>query len=332
MKTALITGISGQDGSYLAELLLFKGYFVHGIVRRSSSVNTQRIAHLLTDPPAEGCRLFLHRGDITDALRIRELVDRIKPDEIYHLAAQSHVAVSFEMPIYTTETIVNGTLNVLEAIRQSGLPIRMYQASSSEMFGKSPAPQNEKTEFRPQSPYAIAKVHAHQMCQHYRDAYGIFVCCGILFNHESPRRGEGFVTRKITRAATRIKMGLQDKLYLGNLTTFRDWGFAGDYVKAMWQMLQREWCGDFVIATGRSESVQTALHMVFNKLGMSPHEYVKTDENQYRPTDIYKLQGDFSKAFTTLGWKPETTLEQLVDMMIKSDMKLAEREAAQCST
>lgn len=326
---ALITGITGQAGSYLAELLLSKGYAVHGILRRSSSFNTGRIDHLYADPHTEGCRLFLHRGDITDGPRIRELVDKIKPDELYNLAAQSHVAVSFEEPIYTTETIVNGTLNVLEAIRSSGLPIKMYQASSSEMFGSSPAPQDEDTPFKPRSPYACAKVAAHHLCQHYQEAYGMFICCGILFNHESPRRGENFVTRKIIRAATRIKLGLQSNLYLGDLAPRRDWGFAGDYVKAMWAMLQQEWCDDFVIATGRSERIDWALNYVFGKLGIDPQEQASRivfDERQVRPTDVMFLLGDSSKAARVLGWEPETSLEQLLDMMIESDMRLAKNE------
>lgn len=320
MPTALITGISGQSGSYLAEFLLEKGYAVFGVVRRHSHAETQstRIEHIRH-------RLNLVYGDMTDAIGLARIVRDIQPDEVYNLAAQSHVGVSFQQPVYTTASIVEGTLNLLEACRGTGA--KFYQASSSEMFGNSPAPQNESTPFDPQSPYAVAKVAAHYFAQHYRKAYGMFVCCGILFNHESPRRGETFVTRKITRAATRIRAGLQSELRLGNLDAQRDWGFAGEYVEAMWRMLQHREPDDFVIATGKTTSVRAFLETVFKRCGLNHDEYVRHDERFMRPSEVNCLLGDASKARDVLGWEPKVGLEQLVEMMVEADAELASDEA-----
>ncbi len=326
-KRALITGITGQDGSYLAEFLLAKGYEVHGLIRRSSSFNTSRIEHLYQDPHEENARLFLHHGDMTDAGGLSRLLGRIQPDEVYHLAAQSHVRVSFDQPVYTADVDALGTLRMLEAIRELPEPPRFYQASSSEMFGNTPTrPQNELTPFYPRSPYACAKVFSHHQTINYREAYGLFACSGILFNHESPRRGETFVTRKITRAATRIKEGLQDKLYLGNLDAKRDWGFAGDYVEAMWLMLQQPAADDFVIATGEVHSVQEFVEAAFNLVGLNWQDHVEHDPRYLRPTETDYLQGDASKARRVLGWQPSVTFEALVTMMVEADWVLAKEE------
>jgi GDPmannose 4,6-dehydratase len=326
-KKALITGITGQDGSYLAELLLAKGYIVHGIVRRSSSFNTDRIEHLYRDPHIPNTKLFLHYGDLVDGMGLREILTRVRPDEIYNLGAQSHVKVSFDQPVYTVATDALGTMNLLEAIRDTGLPIRFYQASSSEMYGKVvERPQTEKTPFYPRSPYACAKVYSYWQTLNYRESYGIYACNGILFNHESPRRGETFVTRKITRAATRIKEGLQSKLYLGNLDSKRDWGFAGDYVEAMWLMLQQEKAEDFVIATGETRSVKEFLEEVFGHLGMDWQKYVEQDKRYFRPAEVDFLLGDASKAKRILGWTPKITFKGLAKMMTEADWKLAKRE------
>lgn len=327
-KKALITGITGQDGSYLAELLLSKGYEVHGLVRRSSTFGTERIEHLYRDPHLPDTRLFLHYGDLTDGPSLRHVLSMVQPDEVYNLGAQSHVRVSFDQPVYTVETAGVGTLLLLEAIRDTGRPIRFYQASSSEMYGLvAEIPQRETTPFHPRSPYACAKVFAHWQTINYREAYGLFGCCGILFNHESPRRGETFVTRKITRAATRIKLGLQDKLYLGNLEAKRDWGFAGDYVEAMWRMLQQDQPDDYVIATGQTHSVREFLDEAFGYLDLDWREYVVQDPRYLRPAEVDLLLGDASKARQRLGWEPRVTFRELVRMMVDADMKLAEREA-----
>ena len=319
MKKALVTGISGQDGSYLAELLLGKGYEVHGIVRRSSSFNTERLDAIYQDPHVPDYRLRLHYGDLEDGSALAALVAKIAPDEIYNLAAQSHVRVSFDIPEYTASTVAMGTLRLLEAVRERGRACRFYQASSSEMFGSSPPPQSETTAFQPRSPYACAKVFAHQLCQNYRDAYGLFICCGILFNHESHRRSIPFVTRKITRAAARIKHGLDKKLYLGNLDAKRDWGFAGDYVQAMWLMLQQDAPDDYVIATGESHSVRDVLDVAFATLGLDWQQFVELDKRYLRPTEVDHLCGDASKARAKLGWKPTVTFRELIEMMVKAD-------------
>jgi GDPmannose 4,6-dehydratase len=319
VKKALVTGISGQDGSYLAELLLGKGYEVHGIVRRSSSFNTERLDAIYQDPHVPDYRLRLHYGDLEDGSALASLVAKIAPDEIYNLAAQSHVRVSFDIPEYTASTVAMGTLRLLEAVRERGRACRFYQASSSEMFGSSPPPQSETTAFQPRSPYACAKVFAHQLCQNYRDAYGLFICCGILFNHESHRRSIPFVTRKITRAAARIKHGLDKKLYLGNLDAKRDWGFAGDYVQAMWLMLQQDAPDDYVIATGESHSVRDVLDVAFATLGLDWQQFVELDKRYLRPTEVDHLRGDASKARAKLGWKPTVTFRELIEMMVKAD-------------
>jgi GDPmannose 4,6-dehydratase len=326
-KKALITGITGQDGSYLAELLLGKGYVVHGIVRRSSSFNTERIEHLYRDPHNPEARLFLHYGDLVDGTGIREILTRVRPDEVYNLGAQSHVRVSFDQPVYTVQTDALGTINLLEAIRDTGLPTRFYQASSSEMYGKVvETPQTEQTPFYPRSPYACAKVYSHWQTVNYRESYGLFACNGILFNHESPRRGETFVTRKVTRAATRIKEGLQDKLYLGNLEAKRDWGFAGDYVAAMWLMLQQPQPDDFVVATGETHSVREFLDEVFGQLGLDWKRHVEIDPRYFRPAEVDLLLGDAAKARQVLGWKPGVTFKTLAKMMTEADWELARRE------
>ncbi len=326
MKKALITGITGQDGSYLVELLLQKGYAVWGIIRRSSSFHTGRIDHLYKDPH-ERPRLRLIYGDLTDGGNLSSIISDVQPDEVYNLGAQSHVRVSFDMPIYTVNTDALGTLRLLEAIRSSKKPIRFYQASSSEMYGKAvETPQTEKTPFYPRSPYGCAKVYSFWQTVNYREAYGLFACNGILFNHESPRRGETFVTRKITRAATRIKLGLQDKLYLGNLDAKRDWGFAGDYVETMWLMLQQKKSDDYVIATGESHSVREFLDEVFGYLELDWHKYVEVDPRYFRPSEVDYLQGDPSKAKKVLGWQPKVTFKGLAKLMTDADMKLAESE------
>lgn len=326
MKKAFITGITGQDGSYLAEFLLNKGYEVHGLIRRSSSFNTGRIDHLYHDFHTPDTRLFLHYGDLSVSGQLMDLLHSIQPDEIYHLGAQSHVRVSFDMPEYTGDVTGLGTLRVLEAIRKTGIKTKFYQASSSEMFGAASPPQSENTIFQPRSPYAAAKVYAYYIVQNYRDAYGLFATNGILFNHESPRRGETFVTRKITRAATQIKLGLKNKLFLGNLEAKRDWGFAGDFVEAMWLMLQQEKPDDFVIATGETHSVREFTEKVFSKLGLDYNKYVSVDPRYFRPTEVDVLLGDASKAKKALAWKPKVTFDALIDMMIATDMELAKKE------
>jgi GDPmannose 4,6-dehydratase len=326
-KKALITGITGQDGSYLSELLLEKGYEVHGVVRRSSSFNTDRIEHLYCDPHDPEARLFLHYGDLVDGTGLREILTRVRPNEVYNLGAQSHVKVSFDQPVYTVQTDALGTINLLEAIRDTGLPVRFYQASSSEMYGKVvEKPQTERTPFYPRSPYACAKVYSFWQTVNYRESYGMFACNGILFNHESPRRGETFVTRKITRAATRIKEGLQNKLYLGNLDSMRDWGFAGDYVEAMWLMLQQEKPDDYVVATGETHRVREFLGEVFEYLDLDWKQYVEVDPRYFRPAEVDFLLGDPSKAKRILKWEPKVTFKVLAQMMTESDWKLARRE------
>ena len=326
MKRAFLTGITGQDGSYLAELLLNKGYEVHGLIRRASTFNTDRIDHLYRDFHDPNAKLFLHYGDLNVSGQLMDLLHSIAPSEIYHLGAQSHVRVSFDMPEYTADITGLGTLRILEAIRKTGIKTKFYQASSSEMFGAAPPPQNEKTIFQPRSPYAAAKVYAYYIALNYRDAYGIFATNGILFNHESPRRGETFVTRKITRAATQIKLGLKDKLYLGNLEAKRDWGFAGDYVEAMWLMLQQDKPDDFVVATGETYSVREFVERVFAKLNLDYNKHVVVDKQYFRPTEVDVLLGDSTKARKILGWKPKVSFDKLVDMMIAADLELAKKE------
>lgn len=319
----MITGITGQDGSYLAEFLLQKGYEVHGIIRRASTFNTKRIDHLVLDPH-EKTNLFLHFGDLSDAGQITNIIYNIEPDEIYNLAAQSHVRVSFDMPEYTGDISGLGMTRLLEAVRQSCINTKVYQASSSEMFGNSPPPQNENTPFRPRSPYAAAKVYAYWMTVNYREAYNLFACNGILFNHESPRRGETFVTRKITMAAARIKLGVQNKLYLGNLDAKRDWGYAKDYVEAMWLMLQQDEPDDYVIATGKTHSVREFLEETFNYLDLNWRNHVEIDPKYFRPTEVDSLAGDSSKARKKLGWKPDVGFEELVKLMVDADLKKEE--------
>ena len=326
MKKAFITGITGQDGSYLAQLLLEKGYEVHGLIRRSSTFNTDRIDHLYRDSHEPDAKLFLHYGDLSVSGQLMDMLAAINPDEIYHLGAQSHVRVSFDMPEYTGDITGLGTLRILESIRKTGIKTKFYQASSSEMFGAAPPPQNEKTPFQPRSPYAAAKVYAYYVAKNYRDAYGMFATNGILFNHESPRRGETFVTRKITRAATQIKLGIRDKLYLGNLEAKRDWGFAGDFVEAMWLMLQQEKPDDYVIATGETHSVREFAEKVFAKLDLDYSRYVAVDPRYFRPTEVDVLLGDASKAKKALNWQPKVTFDQLVDMMVAADLELAKKE------
>lgn len=319
MKKAIVTGVTGQDGSYLAELLLAKGYEVHGIVRRSSSFNTERIDGIYQDPHASDYRLRLVYGDLEDGSALSNLIKRVRPDEIYNLGAQSHVRVSFDMPEYTASTVAMGTLRLLEALRELGPSCRFYQASSSEMFGAAPAPQSETTPFQPRSPYACAKVFAHQLCQNYRDAYGLHISCGILFNHESERRGIPFVTRKITRAAARIKHGLESKLFLGNLDAKRDWGYAPDYVEAMWLMLQQDTPDDYVIATGESHTVRECLDVAFGQLDLDWRRYVEIDPRYLRPTEVDHLLGDASKARARLGWKPKVMFTELISRMVRAD-------------
>ena len=325
MKKALITGITGQDGSYLAELLLGKGYEVHGLIRRASTFNTGRIDHIYQDPHLPGTRIFLHYGDLSDGSQLTNLLYSLQPDEIYHLGAQSHVMVSFEMPEYTGDTTGLGTIRLLEAVRKSGNRTRFYQASSSEMFGKvQEIPQRELTPFYPRSPYGVSKVYAYWITVNYREAYNLYGCNGILFNHESPRRGETFVSRKITKAAARIKLGLDKEVYLGNLDAKRDWGYAGDYVEAMWLMLQQEDPEDYVIATGETHSVRDLLDLAFGHLDLDWKQYVKIDERYYRPTEVDLLIGDATKAKRKLGWEPKVNFKELIIMMVEADLQ-AER-------
>jgi GDPmannose 4,6-dehydratase len=321
MTKALITGITGQDGSYLAELLLDKGYEVHGIIRRASTFNTGRINHLYKDPHVNGVRLFLHYGDIADSTNLIKLLYRIQPNEVYHLAAQSHVRVSFDIPEYTGDVTGLSTVRILEAIRQTGVESKFYQASSSEMFGRvRETPQCETTPFYPRSPYGAAKLYAHSVTVNYRESYDMFACSGILFNHESPRRGETFVTRKITRAAARIKAGLQQNLYLGNLEAQRDWGYAKEYVEAMWLMLQQDNPDDYVIATGKTHSVKEFLEEAFSYLDLDWQDYVEFDAKYVRPAEVDVLIGDASKAKRVLGWEPKMTFKQLVRLMVDADI------------
>jgi len=325
MKKALITGITGQDGSYLAEFLLSKGYDVYGIIRRSSSFNTERIDPIYQDPHVPNANLHLVYGDLNDASSLNKILRTIRPDEIYNLGAQSHVRVSFDIPEYTAEVTGVGTVRLLEAIRESGLNPKFYQASSSEMFGKvQEIPQRETTPFYPRSPYAAAKIYAHWITVNYREAYNLFTCNGILFNHESPRRGETFVSRKITKAAARVKLGVQSELYLGNLDAKRDWGFAGDYVQAMWLMLQQEIPDDYVIATGETHSVRDLLDLAFGRLDLDWQQYVKIDPRYYRPTEVDLLIGDAGKARKKLGWEPKVSFKELVTIMADADLE-AER-------
>lgn len=344
MKKALITGITGQDGSYLTELLLAKGYEVHGIIRRSSTFNTDRIEHLYKDPHEDDVKMFLHYGDLNDSSSLNKIVSNIKPDEIYNLAAQSHVRVSFDVPEYTGEIVGLGTIRILEAIRSAEIKTKFYQASSSELYGKvKEVPQTEETPFHPRSPYACAKAYAYYITQNYRESYDIFACNGILFNHESPRRGETFVTRKITKAAAMIKLGLQDCLYLGNLSAKRDWGFAGDYVEAMWLMLQQDKPDDFVIATGESYSVKYFAEKAFNYLDIelewsgegideigidkkTGKEIIKIDPKYFRPSEVDLLLGNPQKAKDILKWTPKTSIDELVKMMVDSDFKILSKK------
>ncbi|MFB8790261.1 MAG: GDP-mannose 4,6-dehydratase [Potamolinea sp.] len=326
-KKALITGITGQDGSYLSELLLEKGYEVHGIYRRTSTFNTDRIDHIYVDPHSPDARLFLHYGDLTDGVTLRRILELVKPVEIYNLGAQSHVRVSFDSPEYTVDSVGMGTLRLLEAIRdyrhRTEIDVRFYQAGSSEMFGKvQEVPQNETTPFYPRSPYACAKLYAHWQTVNYRESYGMFACNGILFNHESPRRGETFVTRKITRAIARIVAGQQKKLFLGNLDSKRDWGYAKDYVKAMWLMLQQDEPDDYVVATGKTHSIREFLDISFNYVNLNWQDYVEFDERYLRPTEVDLLIGDPTKADQKLGWKPTVTFEQLVALMVEADLRV----------
>jgi GDPmannose 4,6-dehydratase len=327
-KRALITGISGQDGSYLAELLLEKGYEVHGIVRRSSSFNTDRIDHLYHDPHEQGVRLFTHYGDLADATALVKLLYELQPDEVYNLGAQSHVRVSFDIPEYTFDVTGAGTVRLLEAIREAGVSPRFYQASSSEMFGVAPPPQNEETPFHPRSPYGVAKVAAYWATVNYREAYEMFAVNGILFNHESPRRGETFVTRKITRAVARIAAGMQDKLYLGNLEAQRDWGYAPDYVEAMWMMLQADEPDDFVIATGETHTVREAAETAFARQGLDPGEHLEIDPKYYRPSEVDVLLGDASKAKEKLGWQPKVRFQDLIELMVDADVAALQDQMA----
>jgi len=325
-KRALITGITGQDGSYLSEFLLERGYEVHGIIRRTSTINTDRIDHIYEDPHTEGARLFLHYGDLTDGTTLRRILEDVKPIEIYNLGAQSHVRVSFDSPEYTVDAVGMGTLRLLEAVRdyqqRTGIQVRFYQAGSSEMFGLVQAvPQSETTPFYPRSPYACAKVYAHWQTINYRESYGLFACNGILFNHESPRRGETFVTRKITRALARIVAGQQKKLYMGNLDAKRDWGYAKDYIKAMWLMLQQDEPDDYVVATGETHSIRAFLDTAFGYVNLDWHNYVEFDQRYLRPTEVELLIGDPIKAKTKLGWEPSVTFEQLVQLMVEADLK-----------
>jgi len=322
-KVALITGITGQDGSYLAELLLFKGYTVHGLIRRASTFHTGRIDHLYQDPHERGTRLFLHYGDLSDASQLTNLFYDIRPDEVYHLGAQSHVRVSFDMPDYTGDITGLGTVRVLEAIRRSGVKTRFYQASSSEMFGDAPAPQNERTLFQPRSPYAAAKVYSYWMTRNYREAYSLFACNGIMFNHESPRRGETFVSRKITQGVARIVAGKQEKLYLGNLDARRDWGYAPEYVEGMWRMLQQEEPGDLVFGTGETRYVREFVEEAFSYVDLDWKKYVDVDLRYFRPTEVELLQADASEAKRRLEWEPRISFKELVQVMMDADLEAA---------
>lgn len=327
MKRAFITGITGQDGSYLADLLLSKGYEVHGIIRRASTFNTARIDHLYADPHINGVRLFLHYGDLADSVNLVKLLYQLKPDEIYHLGAQSHVRVSFDIPEYTADVTGVGTIRILEAIRETGIRSRFYQASSSEVFGKAQqVPQTERTPFWPRSPYGVAKVFAYWATVNYRESYGLHASNGILFNHESPRRGETFVTRKITRAVAAIKYGLQKELFLGNLEAKRDWGFAPEYVEGMWRMLQQEEADDFILATNEAHSVRELVEAAFGHVGLDWTRYVKHDPRYERPSEVDLLVGDATKAKKVLGWEPKVRFDELVRIMVEADMKLLSRE------
>jgi GDPmannose 4,6-dehydratase len=327
MKKALITGITGQDGSYLAELLLQKGYEVHGIIRRASTFNTGRIDHLYADPHINGVSFFLHYGDISDSTNLIKLLYRLKPDEVYHLAAQSHVRVSFDIPEYTGDVSGLGTVRILEAIRETGIKTKFYQASSSEMFGMAQeVPQKETTPFYPRSPYGCSKVYAYWSTVNYRESYGMFACNGILFNHESPRRGETFVTRKITRGLARIKAGLEDAIYLGNLDAKRDWGYAKEYVEAMWLMMQQDQPEDYIIATGETHTVKEFLEEAFGCAGLDWQKHVKIDPRYYRPAEVDLLLGDAGKAKRKLGWEPKTTFPELVRLMVDADIELVNKE------
>jgi GDPmannose 4,6-dehydratase len=327
-KRALITGITGQDGSYLAELLLSKGYEVHGLIRRASNFNTNRIDHIYQDDHSANQRLKLHFGDLTDGSRLVTLLNEIQPDEVYNLAAQSHVRVSFDEPEYTGDTTGLGTIRLLEAIRSAGVHPRFYQASSSEMFGATPPPQNEETPFYPRSPYGVAKVYSYWITRNYREAYGIFACNGILFNHESPRRGGTFVTRKITRAVARIAAGEQSELYMGNLDAVRDWGYAPDYVDAMWRMLQADEPADYVVATGTAYTVKDFLRFSFERAGLEWEKYVKFDERYLRPTEVDSLVGDYAKAQRILGWTPNVLTPRLAEIMVDADIAALEAGGA----
>lgn len=322
MKTALITGITGQDGSYLAELLLAKGYQVHGLIRRASTFNTRRVDHIYSDPHQGNVNLFLHYGDVSTSDTLLYVIYNTKPEEIYHLAAQSHVRVSFDMPEYTGDVTGLGTIRILEAIRKSGIQTRFYQASSSEMFGSARAPQNEDTPFEPRSPYAAAKLYSYWVTRNYREGYGIYGCNGILFNHESPRRGETFVTRKITRALAAIRAGKQDYLYLGNLDSKRDWGYAPDYVECMWNILQQDRADDYVIGTGESHTIREFLDEAFGYVGMDWQPYVKIDERYFRPTEVDHLEADARRAREKLGWEPRVKFPELVRIMVDADLEL----------
>ena len=331
MKKALITGITGQDGSYLAEFLLEKGYEVHGIIRRASTFNTSRIDHLYQDPHGNGgqAALFLHYGDIGNSGNLSDIIAAVAPDEVYHLAAQSHVRVSFDLPDYTGDVTGLSTVRILDAVRRVKPDVRFYQASSSEMFGSAPPPQNETTEFQPQSPYAAAKLYAYWITRNYREGYGLFACNGILFNHESPRRGETFVTRKITRAVARIATGRQKRLYLGNLDAKRDWGYAPDYVEAMWLMLQQESPKDYVIGTGEAHTVREFLDEAFGHVGLNWHDYVHIDPRYYRPSEVDYLLADASEAMADLGWKPRVTFTELVRIMVDADLEAVQHQQEQ---
>jgi GDPmannose 4,6-dehydratase len=327
-KRAFVTGITGQDGAYLSQLLLEKGYEVHGVIRRSSSFNTGRIDHLYRDPHERGVKLFTHFGDLSDSVSLTKLLYELQPDEIYHLGAQSHVRVSFDIPEYTFDVTAGGTLRLLDAIRESGVKAPFYQASSSEMFGAAPPPQSERTPFHPRSPYAVAKVAAFWATVNYREAYDLFACNGILFNHESPLRGETFVTRKVTRAVARIKAGLQDKLYLGNLDAKRDWGYAPDFVEAMWLMLQHSEPLDLVIATGETHTVREFVEAAFGHAGLEWEPYVEIDPRYFRPSEVEELLGDASKAREVLGWEPKVKFDELVRLMVDADVTALEDQLA----
>jgi GDPmannose 4,6-dehydratase len=320
-RTALITGVTGQDGSYLAEFLLEQGYLVHGLMRRGSSFNTERIGHLYQDPHEEDVRLVLHYGDLTDGSQLARLIRRVQPDEIYNLAAQSHVAVSFDQPQYTGNVGALGVVRLLEAIRETGVQTRLYQAGTSEMFGSSPPPQSETTPFRPRSPYAAAKLYAHWVVDNYREGYGMYAVNGILFNHESPRRSPTFVTRKVTRAVARIVAGLDDAVYLGNLDAERDWGHARDYVRAMWMMLQQDEPRDYVIGTGESHTIRELCEVAFSRVGLDWEAFVRIDERYFRPVEVERLRSDPTRANDELGWKPEVTFQELIAEMVDADLE-----------